>query len=238
MDTQHIDQQDTQELPAPRKPGPASRPSRSGPSLPRKPTSAPRAPRRYPQSRRHMEEARRLRVLREVVETVALTVLIFLAFRFVFQNYRVDGHSMVPTFQDQQYILVNRAAYLFHPPERGDVIVFEYPIDPTQDYIKRIMGIPGDHVQVDQEGVVTVNGVRLREPYVSEITNPYQPTDITLKADQYFVLGDNRGDSSDSRVWGTVPRQNIIGKAWMVYWPLGNFHVVPDASAVFAAVKP
>lgn len=236
MDTQHIDQQDTQELPAPRKPAPSSGPS--GASSPRKSSSAPRPPRRYYQSRRHKEEARRLRVLREVVETIALTVLMFLVFRFAFQNYRVDGHSMVPTLQDQQYILVNRSAYLFHPPERGDVIVFEYPIDPTQDYIKRIVGIPGDHVQVDQQGVVTINGVQLREPYVNAITNPYEPTDLTLKADQYFVLGDNRGDSSDSRAWGPVPRQNIIGKAWMVYWPLGNFHLVPDASSVFAAVKP
>jgi signal peptidase I len=194
-------------------------------------------PRRY-QPRRDEQEARRLRMLREVLETIALTVLMFLAFRFAFQNYRVDGHSMLPTLQDQQYILVNRAAYLFHPPERGDIIVFAYPLDPTQDYIKRIVGIPGDHVQVDQDGVVSINGVQLRESYVSEITNPYQPTDMTLGANQYFVLGDNRGDSSDSRVWGAVPRQNIIGQAWFVYWPIGDFHVIPSAGDTFSAIKP
>jgi signal peptidase I len=177
-------------------------------------------------------------MLREILETIAITTLVFLVFRFAFQNYRVDGHSMVPTLQDQQYILVNRAAYLFHPPERGDIIVFAYPLDPTQDYIKRIVGVPGDHVQVNQEGVVFVDGVSLSEPYVSEITNPYDPTDMKLGPNQYFVLGDNRGDSSDSRVWGPVPRANIIGQAWFVYWPLGNFHVIPSASATFSSISP
>lgn len=200
------------------------------PALPSRPS-----PRRY-QPRRDQEEVRRLRMLREILETIALTILVFLGFRFAFQNYRVDGHSMLPTLQDQQYILVNRAAYLFHPPERGDIIVFAYPLDPTQDYIKRIVGIPGDRVQVNQAGVVSIDGVQLREPYVSEITNPYQPTDMTLGANQYFVLGDNRGDSSDSRAWGVVPRQNIIGQAWFVYWPLGNFHVIPSASSTFSSI--
>ncbi len=177
-----------------------------------------------------------MRLLREVVETIALTILLFLVFHLAFQNYRVDGPSMVPTLQNQQYILVNRAAYLFHPPERGDIIVFAYPLDPSQDYIKRIVGIPGDHVQINQAGVVTINGVKLHEPYVNDTTNPYQPTNITLGPNQYFVLGDNRGDSSDSRAWGTVPRANIIGQAWFVYWPLSSFHILPSASAVFADI--
>ena len=177
-------------------------------------------------------------MLREILETVTLTILLFLVFRFAIQNYRVDGHSMLPTLQDQQYILVNRAAYLFHPPERGDVIVFAYPLDPTQDYVKRVIGIPGDRVQVEQDGTVMVDGVTLREPYISPAPNPYTPTDMVLGPNQYFVLGDNRGDSSDSRVWGPVPRQNIIGKALLVYWPLSSFHFIPDESAVFAAIKP
>ena len=192
-------------------------------------------PRRY-QPRSDQEEARRLRMLREILETIALTILVFLGFRFAFQNYRVDGQSMEPTLQDQQYILVNRAAYLFHPPDRGDIIVFAYPLDPTQDYIKRIVGIPGDHVQVNQYGVVSIDGVQLHETYVKQIINTYQPTDMTLGPNQYFVLGDNRGNSSDSRVWGVVPRQNIIGQAWFVYWPLGNFHVIPSASGTFSSI--
>jgi signal peptidase I len=199
---------------------------------------ADKPPFRHYQPRRDLDEARRLRLLREVLETIALTILMFLVFRFAFQNYRVDGHSMLPTLQDQQYILVNRAAYLLQPPQRGDIIVFAYPRDPTQDYIKRIIGIPGDHVQVNNDGAVFVNDVQLDEPFIDDATNPYDPTDIKLGPNQYFVLGDNRGDSSDSRAWGPVPRQNIIGKAWVVYWPLSNFHVIPDVSDFFSAIKP
>jgi signal peptidase I len=195
--------------------------------------SAKKAP-----QRRALADPSRLRTVREVLETITLTILMFMVFRFAVQNYRVDGHSMVPTLQDQQYILVDKAAYLFHAPERGDVIVFAYPVDPTQDYVKRIIGIPGDRVQVDQAGVVSVNGVKLNEPYISVSPDPYAPTDMILRANQYFVLGDNRGDSSDSRVWGPVPRQNIIGKASMVYWPLTALHFIPGESAVFGAVKP
>ncbi|HEY7127258.1 MAG TPA: signal peptidase I [Ktedonobacterales bacterium] len=216
----------------------------SGPPLPKKqpaernasqrarPGAAPR--KRY--QRRDPNEPKRLRLLREVLETVTLTILMFMAFRFAVQNYRVDGHSMVPTFQDQEYILVDKAAYLFHPPERGDVIVFAYPLDPTQDYIKRVIGVPGDHVQVTQDGTVSVNGVQLPETYINNLANPYPPTDLIVCADHYFVLGDNRGDSSDSRAWGLVPRNNIVGKASLVYWPIGSFHTVPSAQSVFAAV--
>ena len=211
---------------------PGSRPGAQEKSAP----SAKTPPRRY--QRRSLAEPSRLRMVREVLETITLTILMFMVFRFAVQNYRVDGHSMVPTLQDQQYILVDKAAYLFHPPQRGDVIVFAYPVDPTQDYVKRIIGIPGDRVQVDQAGVVSVNGVQLNEPYISESPNPYAPTNTVLKADQYFVLGDNRGDSSDSRVWGPVPRQNIIGKASLVYWPLSALHFIPGESSVFSVVKP
>lgn len=206
--------------------------------VPRQSPPPPRRVLRHYQPRRDEQDAKRLRLLREILETIALTVLLFLVFRFAIQNYRVDGQSMVPTLQDQQYILVNRAAYLFHPPMRGDIIVFAYPIDPTQDYIKRIVGIPGDVVKVNQAGDVSVNGVQLQEPYVNASANPYQPTDIKLGPNQYFVLGDNRGDSSDSRVWGPVPRQNIIGQAWLVYWPLSGFHVIPGAGDTFSKVKP
>lgn len=215
----------------------------SGPPLPKKPVPESNAtpkpptgaqPRRY--QRRSSNESRRLRMMREVLETIVLTILMFMAFRFAVQNYRVDGHSMVPTFQDQQYILVDKAAYLFHPPERGDVIVFAYPLDPSQDFIKRVIGLPGDHVVVDQDGFVSVNGVKLQESYISESSNPYPPTDLTVCADHYFVLGDNRGDSSDSRAWGLVPRDNIIGKASLIYWPISAFHTVPSAQNVFAAV--
>ena len=204
-------------------------PSAAKKDPPTQPSPPSRRLLKHYQPRRDEDEAKRLRMLREILETIALTVLMFLVFRFAVQNYRVDGLSMLPTLQDQQYIVVNRAAYLFHPPERGDIIVFAYPVDPSQDYIKRIVGLPG---------VVSVNGVQLHESYVNDTTNPYPPTDIQLGPDQYFVLGDNRGDSSDSRVWGPVPRQNIIGQAWFVYWPLNKFHAIPGAGDTFSNISP
>jgi len=183
---------------------------------------------------------RRYRLLREIIETITLTLLMFLIIRFAVQNFRVDGMSMEPTLHNQEYILVNKAAYVFHAPHRGDVIVFEYPPDPQVDYVKRIIAIPGDVISVVGEKV-TVDGVTLREPYVnpSDPFNPFPPIyNHTIPANQYFVMGDNRGNSSDSRQWGYVPRQNIIGQATFVYWPFdgGNFGLLPDFSSVFASI--
>lgn len=183
---------------------------------------------------------RRYRTLREIIETIALTLLMFLIIRFAVQNFRVDGMSMEPTLHNQEYILVNKAAYVFHAPQRGDVIVFEYPPDPQVDYVKRIIAIPGDVISIVGEKVV-VDGVTLSEPYVNP-SDPFNPFgsifNRTLPPGNYFVMGDNRGNSSDSRQWGFVPRQNIIGQATFVYWPLGvdNYGLLPDAASVFSKV--
>ncbi len=183
---------------------------------------------------------RRYRILREIIETITLTLLMFLVIRFAVQNFRVDGMSMEPTLHDQEYILVNKAAYVFHAPQRGDIIVFEYPHDPQVDYVKRIIAIPGDVISVVGEKV-TVDGITLREPYVnpSDPFNPFPPIyNQVIPTNDYFVMGDNRGNSSDSRQWGFVPRQNIIGRATFVYWPfnVGNFGLLPDFSSVFASI--
>ena len=183
---------------------------------------------------------RRYRILREIIETITLTLLMFLIIRFAAQNFRVDGMSMEPTLHNQEYILVNKAAYVFHAPHRGDVIVFEYPPDPKVDYVKRIIALPGDVISVVGEKV-TVDGVTLREPYINQ-SDPFNPFPAiyhrTIPANGYFVMGDNRGNSSDSRQWGIVPRQNIIGQATFVYWPFdgGNFGLLPDFSSVFASI--
>lgn len=184
---------------------------------------------------------RRYHVLREIIETIALTLLMFLVIRFAVQNFRVDGMSMEPTLHDQEFILVNKAAYVFHAPQRGDVIVFEYPRDPQVDYVKRIIAIPGDVISVVGEQV-TVDGATLHESYVnpSDPFNPFPPIyNHVIPPNYYFVMGDNRGNSSDSRQWGLVPRQNIIGRATFVYWPFdgGNFGLLPDFSSVFASVR-
>ncbi len=183
---------------------------------------------------------KRYRLVREILETITLTLLMFLVIRFAVQNYRVDGQSMEPTLHDQEYIIVDKAAYVFHVPERGDVIVFEYPKNPQVDYVKRIIAIPGDIISVVGQKV-TVDGVTLNEPYINKDDpfNPFPPiTNRLVEPDDYFVMGDNRGNSSDSREWGLVPRQNIIGKAAFVYWPLNenNFGLLSNYASVFASV--
>jgi signal peptidase I len=197
--------------------------------------------------------AKARRVAWELVQTLVLAALIFLLVRGVAQNFRVEGPSMEPGLHNGQYLLVNKAvyfqldrnelgkyipfvdggddssSYLFHGPQRGDVIVFRYPKDPDRDFIKRVIGVPGDTVEI-QDGVVFVNDVRLDEGY----TNPASSSDLEptlVPVDNYFVLGDNRPNSSDSRSWGFVPEENIIGKAMFSYWPLsdlggiGNKHI-------------
>jgi signal peptidase I len=179
--------------------------------------------------------------VREVFETIVLTVLIFLLVRAVVQNFKVEGHSMEPTLFDGQYLLINKAIFwevdlspisrvlpqavsrseprvsLFRQPERGDIIVFQAPQSPDRDYIKRVIGVPGDTVKV-QGGKVFVNGTALAEPYIVDPPQYDFPT-TTVPPDSYFVLGDHRNNSSDSHVWGMVPRDNIVGVAWVSYWP-------------------
>lgn len=181
-------------------------------------------------------EQRGARLLREVLEVAIMTLLLFIVVHLLVQNYRVDGPSMTPTLLNQQYILVDKAQYLFSKPQRGDIIVFAWPKDTTQDFVKRVIGVPGDTVTVDAAGNVMVDGVQINEPYVNDLDNPYQPNSWLLGANQYFVLGDNRGDSSDSRDWGPVPVNDIIGKAALVYWPLNDMHFLRDWSGVFSQV--
>jgi signal peptidase I len=164
----------------------------------------------------------------------------FLVIRLAVQNFNIDGHSMEPSLHNTELILVDKWSYHFHTPARGDVIVFVSPPDPTQDYIKRIIGLPGDVITI-QNTTVIVNGKPLKEFYVKPQNqgNPYPPfTNRVIPANSYFVLGDNRNGSSDSRDWGCVPQKNIIGRAALVYWPLGedNNGLLPDVSSVYTDV--
>lgn len=176
------------------------------------------------------------RLLLDALEVAIITTLVFLIARVFVQNYQVDGPSMTPTLLNTQYILVNKVDYYLHAPQRGDVIVFRYPRDPSRDFVKRVIGVPGDTVKIAANGAVTVDGVRLSEPYTNDLTNTYGYENWTLKPGQYFVLGDNRGDSSDSRDWGPVPQSDIIGKAELVYWPMSDMHLLPNWSSVFSAI--
>ncbi len=142
---------------------------------------------------------------------------------------------MQPGLHDNEYVLVNKIAYLFHAPERGDVIVFHFPLDTSKDFIKRVIGLPGDTITVDSTSV-RVDGVLLNEPYISERANP-QGQRWTVPVNSYFVMGDNRPASDDSRDWGYVPRDDIVGKAVIVYWPLGSWELINTYPTVYAQIK-
>lgn len=179
--------------------------------------------------------------LRDLLETITLVLLMVLIIRFAMQNFRIDGQSMEPTLHNQEFVMVDKAAYLFHEPARGDIIVFQYPLDPHVYYVKRIVAVPGDILSVIGQTVV-VDGVTLQEPYINKDDpfNPFAPlSKRIIPPNSYFVMGDNRGNSSDSRQWGLVPRDNIIGRVAFVYWPFGqnNLGLLPDVSATFAKVK-
>jgi signal peptidase I len=159
---------------------------------------------------------------RDLVFSVLIAVVLIV---FIYQPVKVEGTSMMPTLTDQERIFINKFTYRFGlgSIERGDTVVFWYPQDTSKSYIKRVIGLPGDRVRVD-EGHVYVNGRELIESYVPP-ENRDDSTwrdghEITVPADRYFVLGDHRNQSSDSRMWGWVPRENIYGKAVFVYWPL------------------
>jgi signal peptidase I len=178
---------------------------------------------------------KRSHLAREIVETIALTLIIFLVIHFTIQSYRVDGTSMVPGLQNNQYVMVNKIAYLFHQPERGDVIVFHYPRNTSEDFIKRVIGLPGDTVTTSGTSV-WVDGVKLNEPYISQPSNPSGQTWVVPKGD-YFVLGDNRPVSFDSRFWGFVPQYDLVGKAVLVYWPINAWKLINMYPNVYAAIK-
>jgi signal peptidase I len=199
------------------------------------------------------------RVAWELLQTLLLAALIFLMVRGVAQNFRVEGPSMEPGLHDGQYLLVNKAVYfkldldvlskylpfidggdnpsrfLFHGPERGDVVVFRYPRDPSRDFIKRIIGVPGDTVSISN-GIVTVNGAVLDEDYINTGANSNMDPKVVPEG-SYFVMGDNRPNSSDSRNWGFVPEENIIGKAMLSYWPMSEFGGVGNTSIDLGFIK-
>lgn len=173
------------------------------------------------------EELQSKALFREVVETLLLTVIIFLAVNAATGRFRIEGTSMLPTLHDGQYVIVTKISYLFSKPQRGDIIVFIPPTDRHRDFIKRVIGLPGDHIEI-KNGLVFVNGIQLNEPYIN---GPGLYSDErTLGPNEYYVLGDNRQNSSDSHTWGVLPAQNIIGKAWISYWPLDRIGLVPHAS--------
>jgi signal peptidase I len=188
-------------------------------------------------------------VFREFLEAILLALVVFLVIQTSIQNFKVEGSSMHPTLEGGQYLLVNKLVYFkldedrlsriipfwkvdepeerfaLHPPQRGEVIVFHFPRDPTRDFVKRVIGVPSDRVEI-REGTVFINGEPLDEPYITEADSS-DMGEIILQEEEYFVLGDNRRGSNDSRNWGPVPEENILGKVWVIYWPLSNWDLLP-----------
>jgi signal peptidase I len=175
------------------------------------------------------------RFLIDVAETLVLSVLLFLGINAISARIRVDGSSMEPSLHSGEFVIVNRLAYKFGETEYSDVVVFHFPGDPDQEYIKRIIGLPGDTVNI-QDGVVRVNNQVLDEPYIA--ASPRYQGEWTVPEDHIFVLGDNRNNSSDSHNFGAVPMVNVIGKAFFIYWPPTDWGMIPTTTAANAAATP
>ena len=172
-----------------------------------------------------------LSFLVDILETLVLSVLLFVSINIISARIRVDGDSMMPTMISGEYVAVNRLSYKLGSPQIGDIIVFHFPRNPKEEYIKRVVGLPGDLVEV-MNGSVYVNGQSLAENYLNVKMNYTGKWEVP--ADQLFVLGDNRNNSSDSHDWGTVPMDYVVGKAVLVYWPppaWGLIDHVPLANA-------
>ena len=172
-------------------------------------------------------------VLLEITETVLLALLIFFGTRMVVQNFRVDGGSMVPALENGEFLLVNKLAYVAAQPSRGDVVVFRSPAKPDEDLVKRIVGLPNETVEF-RDGGLYLDGRRLDEgDYYAGITGSRTGRSLVVPEQAYFVLGDNRGQSIDSRSFGIVPGASIVGQVWLVYWPVGKFGVLPGDTPGF-----
>jgi signal peptidase I len=171
----------------------------------------------------------------EIVETLVLTLIIFFVIQtFVAQPYRVEQMSMERTLEPDQYVLVDKLTPRFDPYSRGDIVVFDPPdawSEGTQrtPFIKRVIGLPGDVIVV-KDGAVWVNDVKLDEPYLYDqqpTTAAQEPARWVVPAGQLFVMGDHRAASADSRSFGTIPKDRVIGRAWLRYWPLSTFGILP-----------
>ncbi len=170
--------------------------------------------------------------IKEIFQTLLLALIFYFIIDSFFPRVRVENISMKPTLQPGELLLVNKLAYTLGEPHNGDVIVFHYPGNPAEDYIKRLIGLPGDIVRVEG-GMVYINGQPVDEPYIAD--DPTYRGEWEVPAGEYFVLGDNRNQSSDSHSWGFVPEENIVGKALVVYWPIEQIKALTYPLVVNAA---
>lgn len=178
------------------------------------------------------EKPNLLGVLIDILETLLLSVVLFFLINAVSARIRIDGSSMEPNLHHGEFVIVSKINYRFGEPERGDVVVFDFPRNITQEYIKRVIGLPGEHILVE-DGNVYVNEIILSEPYL--IMEPQYEGEWVVPEDTLFVLGDNRNNSSDSHTWGIVPMNNVIGEALVVYWPPSSWGLINGTNPVLAS---
>ena len=189
-------------------------------------------------------------LLREIAEVVVLAVILYFGISFAIQAVHVEGLSMFATLDNDDYLIANKIDYRLHAPERGDIIILRPPTNNSTDFIKRIIALPGERLLI-RSGSVYINGHRLSEPYlpeewVNQNNWPADPNGEVIPPNQYFVMGDNRNRSQDSRFFGPIARDRIDGKAWFRIWPLSSFGSIykkmpslEDGSvAVGSAVRP
>ena len=164
-------------------------------------------------------------LLRELAEVVVLAAILYIGISFAIQAVHVEGLSMFATLDDNDYLIANKLDYRLHAPQRGDIIILRPPSDNSKDFIKRIIALPGEKIQIT-EGVVYINGHKLDEPYLPEqwvaLNSWGGPNGTVVPPNQYFVMGDNRNRSQDSRIFGFITRDRIDGRAWFRIWPLNN----------------
>lgn len=171
----------------------------------------------------------------DFLETIVVALSIFVViYLFIMQPHEIKGNSMEPNFSNNEYILTDKISYRLYTPTRGDVVIFKAPVNPDVDYIKRVIGLAGDRIKI-QNGSVFVNGEKLTEDYLKDSTYLFpgsfmaEGVEIIVPPEKLFLMGDNRPHSSDSRAFGPVPMDTIIGKAFFRYWPITALGVIPPA---------
>ena len=171
-------------------------------------------------------EERRGSAVWEFIKVVVISVVIVLPIRtYIAQPFIVSGASMEPNFYNGEYLIVDELTYELRPPERGEVVVFRYPLNPSEFFIKRVIGLPGEKVEI-KNGKITINGLELAEPYLPANLETAPNVKMELAESQYFVLGDNRPKSSDSRFWGALPKEKLMGRALVRLWPIAKAGII------------
>jgi signal peptidase I len=179
-------------------------------------------------------------LLREVAEVIVLAVILYFGISFAVQTVHVEGLSMFATLDDNDYLIADKVDYRLHAPQRGDIIILRPPTDNSKDFIKRVIALPGERLLI-RDGIVSINGKHLVEPYLPEAWTVFNnwpvngsPDGMVIPPNQYFVMGDNRNRSQDSRTFGPIGRDRIDGRAWFRIWPVGHLGGIYNQLPSFA----